>query len=175
MEYHYTDGVNNFGPFSLEQLKQQPINRNTQIWHTGLPAWKPAYEIPELASWFGASQAQVPPAAGQPYAQQPYAQQPYAQQPSQGQVVPKTWLLESILVTIFCCLPFGIAGIVFASRVESKFYSGDVNGAMQASREAGKWTKLGFWIGMVVIVLYLVLVFALGIGGFGALDNVGNF
>lgn len=31
------------------------------------------------------------------------------------QVCPKTWMAESILVTVFCCLPFGIAGIVFAS------------------------------------------------------------
>lgn len=165
MEYHYNDGVTNYGPFTLEQLKQQPINRNTLIWYTGLPEWKPAYQIPELASWFGAPPAQGPPPVGPSY----------AQPTRQGQVVPKTWLLESILVTIFCCLPFGIAGIIFASRVESKFYSGDVNGALQASREAGKWTKLGLWIGLAVIVLYLIVFFALGIGGLGVLDNVGNF
>ena len=165
MEYHYTDGVTNYGPFTLEQLRQQPINRNTQIWHTGLPAWKPAYEIPELASLFGGPPPQGPPPV----------QQTYGQSPVQGQAVPKTWLLESILVTIFCCLPFGIAGIVFASRVESKYYSGDINGAMEASREAGKWTKLGLWIGLAVIILYLIMVFALGIGGIDALDNVGNF
>ena len=155
MEYHYTDGGTNFGPFSLEQLKQQPINRNTLIWFTGLPAWKPAYEIPELSSLFGAPPIQVPPPVNQTY----------AQANSQRQVVPKTWLLESILVTIFCCLPFGIAGIVFASRVESKFYSGDINGALQASQEAGKWTKIGFGIGLAAIIIYIIMVFALGIGG----------
>jgi len=36
-----------------------------------------------------------------------------------NQKPPKSWLVESILVTLFCCLPFGIAGIVNASRVES--------------------------------------------------------
>ena len=30
-------------------------------------------------------------------------------------VQPKTWLVESILVTLFCCLPFGIVGIVNAA------------------------------------------------------------
>lgn len=165
MEYHYNDGVTNYGPFTLEQLRQQPINRNTQIWHTGLPAWKPAYEIPELASWFGASPSQGPPPANQAY----------SQPGPQKSLVPKTWLLESILVTIFCCLPFGIAGIVFASRVESRYYSGDVNGAMQASQEAGKWTKIGFWIGLAGAVIYLIMVLAFGIGGFSALENVGNF
>ena len=32
-------------------------------------------------------------------------------------VCPKTWMAESILVTILCCLPFGIIGIVNAAKV----------------------------------------------------------
>ena len=63
------------------------------------------------------------------------------------QAPPKNWLVESILVTIFCCLPFGIAGIVFASQVNSKAAAGDYTGAMEASRNAAKWTKIGFWKG----------------------------
>ena len=69
---------------------------------------------------------------------------------------PKSWLVESILVTFFCCLPFGIAGIINASYVESRFYAGDIQGAVRASEEAGKWTKIGFWIGVGVIVIYLL-------------------
>ena len=34
---------------------------------------------------------------------------------------PKTWLVESILVTLFCCLPFGVVAIVNSSKVESHF------------------------------------------------------
>jgi hypothetical protein len=76
---------------------------------------------------------------------------------------PKNWLLESILVTLFCCLPFGIAGIVNASKVESRFYAGDTEGSARAAAEAAKWTKIGFWIGLTVILLYiLVWVFLLG-------------
>jgi len=75
---------------------------------------------------------------------------------------PKTWLVESILVTLFCCLPFGIAGIVNASNVSSKYSAGDFDGAQRASQQAGKWTKLGFWIGMAVIIIYIIAVVALG-------------
>ena len=46
---------------------------------------------------------------------------------------PKNYLVESILVTIFCCQPFGIAGIVFASQVNSKYANGDYEGALKAS------------------------------------------
>ena len=69
---------------------------------------------------------------------------------------PKSWMVESILVTLFCCLPFGIAGIVNASKVESKFYAGDIAGAKRASDEAGKWTKVSFFIGIGVVVLYAI-------------------
>lgn len=73
------------------------------------------------------------------------------------QVCPKTWMAESILVTVFCCLPFGIAGIVFASKVSSLYAAGNYEAALQASKDVGKWTKIGFIVGLVVIVLYLLV------------------
>lgn len=73
---------------------------------------------------------------------------------------PKTWLVESILVTLFCCLPLGIAGIVNASKVESRFYAGDINAAQQASADAKKWTLISFWLGLIGIALYIILVAA---------------
>jgi hypothetical protein len=78
-------------------------------------------------------------------------EQSYQPQVPPAQTPPKNWLVESILVTIFCCLPFGIAGIVFASQVNSKTAAGDYEGALKASQDAAKWTKIGFWIGIVVI------------------------
>lgn len=72
-------------------------------------------------------------------------------------VCPKTWLAESILVTIFCCLPFGIVGIVNASKVSSQFAAGNMEAAEAASKDAGKWTKWGFIVGLVCIILYLIL------------------
>jgi len=69
---------------------------------------------------------------------------------------PKNWLVESILVTIFCCLPFGIAGIVFAAQVNSKYDAADYDGALKASKDAGKWTKIGFFVGIAVIVLVVI-------------------
>lgn len=72
-------------------------------------------------------------------------------------VCPKTWMAESILVTIFCCLPFGIVGIVNASKVSSLFAAGNVEAAQKASADAGKWTKIGFIVGLIVTVIYLVI------------------
>jgi hypothetical protein len=88
---------------------------------------------------------------------------------------PKNWLAESILVTLFCCLPFGIAGIVNAAQVSSKFASGDYDGALRASQEAGKWTKISFWIGIGVIGLYILFFVVLGVGGFMAASSSRNY
>jgi hypothetical protein len=65
--------------------------------------------------------------------------------------------VESILVTIFCCLPFGIAGIVFAAQVNSKFDAGDHQGALKASANAGKWTKIGFFVGIAWIIIGAII------------------
>lgn len=82
---------------------------------------------------------------------------------SASTIRPKNWLVESILVTLFCCLPFGIVGIVNAANVNSRFDAGDFAGADKASQEAGKWTKLGFWIGLginlLIIIIYALMIF----------------
>jgi predicted secreted protein len=75
---------------------------------------------------------------------------------------PKNYLIESILVTIFCCLPFGIVGIVFAAQVNAKFDAGDYEGAIKTSKEAKKWMNLGLISGLVIGLFYLIFIFALG-------------
>jgi hypothetical protein len=78
-------------------------------------------------------------------------------------VPPKTWLLESILTTLFCCLPFGIIGIIQASKVEKLFYQGDVLGAAQASKRAKQFSMIAFFIGLLLGILSLTF-YALNIG-----------
>ena len=91
------------------------------------------------------------------------------QTPGANQLQPKTWLVESILVTLFCCLPFGIAAIVNAANVSSKFSAGDIEGANRASEQAGKWTKWAFGVGIAGILIYIIVMVALG--GFAALSS----
>ena len=69
---------------------------------------------------------------------------------------PKNHLVEAILVTIFCCLPFGIVGIINAARVENAFYSGDETEAERLSGQALKWVKIAFFTGLAAVVIYLI-------------------
>ena len=82
----------------------------------------------------------------------------------------ENWLVEAILVTILCCLPFGVVGIIFAAQVNSKQQAGDMEGAEKARREAAKWTKIGFWVGLACVLLIFLFYFVIGFAalGFGA-------
>ncbi len=145
-KYFYTDGTEKFGPFDLEELKAKNISRETKVWFQELGEWKPAGQVEELNDLFKF----VPP---------PIAKVETRANPMDNvynQIPPKTWLVESILVTLFCCLPFGIAGIVNASKVESRFYSGDVEGARRSSADAKKWTTVSFIIGLAGGLIYLI-------------------
>lgn len=76
-----------------------------------------------------------------------------------GQTIPN-YLVQSILVTLFCCLPLGIAAIVFAAQVNSKVAAGDIRGAMEASRKARTfcWWSLGATVGLTLLYFLLVAV-----------------
>ncbi|HKO55598.1 MAG TPA: CD225/dispanin family protein [Thermoanaerobaculia bacterium] len=66
------------------------------------------------------------------------------------------YLVQSILVTLCCCLPAGIVAIVYAAQVNSKLNAGDIAGAEEASRNAKLWSWIGFGVGILVIVIWAV-------------------
>jgi len=107
-EYYYLDfGNERKGPVSEQQLLAAGVTATTLVWRSGMQAWTPAGEVPELAPFFPAApsntmaetatpQQTVAPqhAAPENYAspqpqqpqqpQQPFGQ-PYGQQPQQPQ------------------------------------------------------------------------------------------
>lgn len=69
--------------------------------------------------------------------------------------MPPTYLAWSVVMTVLCCLPTGIAAIIFSSQVSSKFYAGDMKGAMKASERAQIWIIVSFVLGILANTLYL--------------------
>ena len=68
------------------------------------------------------------------------------------------YLAQSILVTLFCCLPLGIPAIVYAAQVNSKLQMGDTAGALDASRKARIFVGWSFGLGLIGSLLYVLLV-----------------
>ena len=67
------------------------------------------------------------------------------------------YLVQAILVTIFCCLPFGIVSIVFAAQVNGKLGAGDYAGAVESSNKAKTWAWVSFWVGLGITVLWILI------------------
>ena len=63
-----------------------------------------------------------------------------------------SYLFPAILCTLFFCVPFGIAGIVFAVQANSKAQQGDLSGASVAASRAKLMCILSFIIGLLAIV-----------------------
>ncbi|BEG98392.1 CD225/dispanin family protein [Bacteroides sedimenti] len=106
------------------------------------------------------SEATNCPNCGKPFTHNTEAPN-FSQEPS-NELPPKTWLVESILATLFCCLPFGIVGIINAAKVESNWYAGRKEIALKASRDAKKWTMIALYCGIAVGVLYILYFVVLG-------------
>ncbi len=69
------------------------------------------------------------------------------------------YLVQAILVTCFCCMPFGIASIVYAAQVNGKVGMGDIEGAQQASKAAKMWCWIAFGVGFGWMVLWGLFTF----------------
>ncbi len=96
---------------------------------------------------------------GQAYQQSAYAyQQPDLgyQQPQQHLVRPNSNMVWAILTTIFCCLPTGIYAIIQASKVDKLYMSGEYDEAIRASKDAKKWSIIGFILAIVVWIIYMI-------------------
>ena len=74
------------------------------------------------------------------------------------------YLVQSILVTIFCCLIGGIVAIVHAAQVNGLLRAGDYAGALRASNSAKGWCWASFWIGLVGGILYILATLAFTMG-----------
>lgn len=140
-----------YGPITSDQIRQWiaegRANGQTMVQGEGQNDWRPLASFPELASYLPTSTASA--GFGRPGA--PVGMPPGTA--SAGGPPPPNYLVQSILVTLCCCLPFGIAAIVFAAQVNSKHAAGDVTGAQEASRKA----KMFCWISLIAGIIGITI------------------
>jgi hypothetical protein len=74
-----------------------------------------------------------------------------------GVATMNNYLVPSILVTLCCCMPFGIVAIVFAAQVNTKLAAGDFAGAEASAKNAKLWCWIGFGCGILVAIGYGIL------------------
>ena len=119
MEFHMIKNGKQEGPFTVEELAQQGISPDSEVWAPGMADWMQAGDVPELTAVlqraeFEASQqaariAENQPTMGQPYEPAPPTNQVPPQVPRYGGVPPvetkkksgcTPWLLAALILAI---------------------------------------------------------------------------
>ncbi len=157
MKYYMHTGGQQLGPFEESELPSHGLTASTMVWCEGMPDWVAASQVPELSHLLPPSQQ--PPS----YQPQPSygPQQPYGAQPP----MPDTYMVWAVLVTVFCCLPFGIVSIVKASQVSTLYYQGNYAEARAASRAARNWAIASAVSSGAIVLVYVAVFFGAALIG----------
>lgn len=144
----------------MEQIVQRgDFSASMPVWTTSMTDWREAGEVEAFAQALQERVADYVEAdveqeteAAQPAAEEPKPQQQQWIRPAEeidGVKRPPTYLGWSIAMTVCCCLPAGVIGIIYSSMVSQRWMRGDVSGAVKASEYAQWCIILAFVLGLV--------------------------
>ena len=155
--WFYMDGSERRGPVSLEELRalasQGRIVGTTLVWSEGMDEWKQASQAIESFP----QSAMAPPPPASPYGAQP---SPYSPPVSlgaspagdPGEPIPN-FLPWSIAATVLCCMPAGVAAIIYSAKANTAKAAGNFNEARESANTAKIWLGVSVGIGVLVGIL----------------------
>ncbi|CAH2318320.1 proline-rich transmembrane 1-like [Pelobates cultripes] len=74
------------------------------------------------------------------------------------QPVPKDYLCLSIVNLLLCCMPLGIAALIYSCKTQDSLRYGDMNSAVSNSRTSFKLNMVALGIGIVLNLVWIGLV-----------------
>jgi interferon-induced transmembrane protein len=84
--------------------------------------------------------------------------------PSSGAPASVPNYLIPAIISLFCCLPLGIVGVIFAAQVNGKVAAGDTAGALESAKKAKMFSFIAIGLGLLGIVGYVLFVVIMGVG-----------
>lgn len=168
MDWYYASNGQQMGPVSQEELISRFKNRQVQatdlVWNDSMSDWVAFSTVPDLnppeVSTDPGGAAETPPPMDQappPAATAAPASISAAQPAATGEKIP-TYLWQSIVLLIFCCLPAAVVALVYSVKVDPALQAGDVAAAKDASSKAKMWCWIAFGLGLVGGILYIGLI-----------------
>ena len=88
--------------------------------------------------------------------------------PTSASATVPNYLIPAIL-SLFCCWPLSIVAIIFAAQVNGKVSSGDIQGAMDASKKAKLFSFIAIGLGLALGIVYILMFVVFG--SLGALNT----
>ena len=94
--------------------------------------------------------------------------------PSSGAPASVPNYLVPAIISLFCCLPLGVVGVIFAAQVNGKVAAGDTAGALDAAKKAKMFSFIAIGLGLLGIIGYVLFVVIMGVG-MGLAGSSSNF
>ncbi len=120
------------------------------------------------------------PSDGNPNHYRYGAQEPGNQGEPGGGINGTPYMIFAIITTLLCCLPLGVAAIIYAGKINTYQRRGDYAGAHDAADKARLFSIIGAAGGLVVMVIYIAA-FVIGVReyrgaeGSGVVENLPPF
>jgi len=165
MDWYYASNGQQAGPVSQEQLADLFRNGTVKpfdlVWNETMTEWTPIGKVSGFASAAPAPEPRFEASSGMsdpttPPLQVSVPAASIGQAPA-GMTEPPTYLWQSIVVLILCCLPLGIPALIFATKVKPAFASGDYTAALEASKKAKMFCLIGLIVGFIVQAIYITI------------------
>lgn len=153
--YYVNDKQERVGPIDLVDVSLHPITADTLVWRKGMVQWEYAGNLPEVSQYLSSSS--VPPIPNRSWSTHTH------EIPALYKDKPSSYLWLSILTTLFCCIPFGIVGIVYSGKVDGLWMQGRYDEAAKSSKKALTWSLIGIICSLLVWAVYIGGLIALGV------------
>ncbi|MCH5318393.1 MAG: CD225/dispanin family protein [Paramuribaculum sp.] len=157
------------GPFSYSELRSLAVDGTTPVWREGLANWIAIRDLDEFRDDYRPVIPPPPVPGLNPPAREirhfdeapAFRQYDSAPSSSGGDMppMPRTYLVWNILALILCCLVTGIVGLVYSSKVSTRYASGDYQGAVKASETACLWLIISIVCGLVALPFQVIFAF----------------
>lgn len=148
--WYYVEQGQRKGPVEESEIRNMiaagSLSQDTMVWTEGMANWQTA-----KMSLAGLQALAVPVTPPQ------YVSGPAPQTSSEEEIT--NFLPWSIVVTVLCCMPFGVASIVYAAKANSSKQAGDYVSAAESARKAKLWLIWAIVVGLISNVIILVLQF----------------
>lgn len=160
------------GPLALHDLPAAGVRPDTYVWCKGMDDWRRAREVADISRFYRqhidnlmhpaalpapqeAKAAEEHPETGMPrfdrYLQQAGESGAPDKLPEPDyNLPPRTMLVESVILTVFCFPLTGFVAIYYSMLTRREWNKGNKKEAHEFSRRAKMWAGITFFLGMMV-------------------------
>jgi hypothetical protein len=146
-------GGQRLGPMTAEAARQMAASGQIApadlVWCQGMPTWQRA----DAQSWYSIPIGIAPP----PLPPQQMGGTLFKGLEAYGEAEPPSLIGWSIAVLLCCCLPGGIAGLIYGNKAKTEYARGNFSEARSAYETGKNWLIGSAIVGAIINIIYFAV------------------